>query len=678
MKKINKLMTVLSSSSLLIPVVAVSCDKKDDIKTNEKNYDQLFQIALTNENLKKKEAKDIKKTDLKIITNETSITFTVKEVKVKANENTTLQVTVEVKDANGNFLKSVVKEITGFKAPSSGNTPGQGGDQSSSDEDITKLEKKAQEAYNTFKEKITVAKSLKAHEFLSKAQNGTVLYWDYKKLKLFNEPYDKNQPDKPTRVALFEFEKGGRLSSGFEPAAPETEALKGENTYKKAILVKEGDTYSVKFRIGKFDYKSKKTTVFDVVKETKKVEFKVLSQTEIDAKAETVKLDYKNKSQTSENDIKQSDLIIPTIEGFEVEIKNFFIKSGEAKIEVEFVVNYLVGNDKVASKLIKQTIDGFIKSELAAKIKDVLVVYDGDNSAIEASKVTADKLKSKVNNQELDSSITVKYNLKANDYLGILSVEAEYKTKGETVSKKFTLEGFKKTEFKLDEFIEKYTDPKLKDGIDASKTPSNAITEESFTLAEYDKQLVDIQIKEVKVNDDDKSKVTLTLEFTDKVNNGLKKEKTYEFTGFLVNSKQYRDEQSFKLAEQGNFFVWKGSKENQTKILEFINKSKKNSNLLNIQNGTVAFNKDVWEGSSNKPPVEGLELKEEAKKHISTHGNDNTLAPTFVGAGKKQGTRKGIEIFKDDKAVYVKFLLVLADGKTDSKEYKIKLFDISE
>ncbi|WP_051677952.1 variable surface lipoprotein [Mycoplasmopsis opalescens] len=119
MKKINKLMTVLSSSSLLIPVVAVSCNKKD-----AKEYNKLVEVSLK-DNKKAQDilAKDIKPEDINVSSKDADLEVKVMSVKVKENEPTTVVVEVKVIDNKANKIEVVKKEITGFKQESEQPTP---------------------------------------------------------------------------------------------------------------------------------------------------------------------------------------------------------------------------------------------------------------------------------------------------------------------------------------------------------------------------------------------------------------------------------------------------------------------------------------------------------------------------------------------------------------------------
>ncbi|TQC54000.1 hypothetical protein E1I18_00885 [Mycoplasmopsis mucosicanis] len=543
-----------------------------------------------------------------------------------------------------------------------------------------KIDPDVKEAYDIFSKHTKLFKSKKSWDFFSRANDGVPIYYDYRKKAFYAEKYDSKDPDKE-RTLLFSLEEGHFPKYSYNASWPDDKDEHGKNDiFNKVKLVKLEDKFGFKFRVSKYEGGKKNTFPNPtIVQQSELQEFKVPSADDVKGVLDSIEIKYENKENVEEKDATKSGVKVPPeANGYTTHVESVTPKIGERKIDVVIYLTYKIGDDTVESQRRTIEIDGFKSNDLASKVKDVVIVYEGNKKDKLPSEVTEKELKAKLNNNDLESTISVSYSLKADDYKGELSVNATFSTNNNSVEIPYILNGFKMKEFNLKDFINKYPKPTLDSKIENNKsnTPAISVGADKFTLKPAEDGVpVTIKITSVAPQENDKTKLDVTVTFTNTLNN-TKEERTYTFEGFMPQ-KEYRDNKAFKEAEKGNLFHYTASEANNKAILEFIKKTetekKPKHPLLAIDGQDIYFYP-----KSAKKKVQGLKLDPSAK-HILTHTGKNTVAPAFLEGGKKPSNQeKGLELVKTSTSVEIQFKLVLAgEGfKYDSKIYKFKLFDL--
>ncbi|MBU4691677.1 hypothetical protein KQ872_01715 [Mycoplasma sp. ES3225-GEN-MYC] len=670
-KKKLGFLTLATTSLTAIPVIAASCNNKKDEK---KNYDQLLKLTIDSEIKKTKEAKDVLKTDISI--------SEIKDVKIEIKSlvpsnkiKTKLIITLTVTEKDGKSLE-VIKELDGFKEPSSTKTPETPG--TNADTPGTNTETPANNKKNVANENfvnaVHITKSAKSSEFFNNIQENATIYYDFGTHSFFDKEYVKgdNEANK-NRVELFHLED-------FVPAfgvnvVHPTEADKNIN---KVTLVKDGNNYSLKFKFGQYDAKTKKTTIFDEVYTTKAEAFEFRTKAELDTKIDTLTLSYPDVDNVFDNQATQ-DKVKLSDENEKMVIKSFDILKGQGKVKVSFVITTQIGAETLESKIKEVTIEGFKVDNFESQLVGVTLNYpDKQNVTIENIDVTKFTLSKDDAPFELTENATATYKKvenSENKYKGTISVEATFAKNEQNVVKTYEISGFKTEAFNLQTYVDSFKSVTLDPSINKSETSTNSITKDSFSLGEFDKKAVNVEITNGKINEANTSEYILTLTFTDLVNEGVELlTKEFTITGFKAGEeiKHYSNEKVAEFAKAQKLFIVDPVKiEENLENFEKAIKSKKP--LIKVKNNKITYADSTITGD-----VIGLSLNPDLGVISLTHGGKNN--GTYVKPYPRVKNNGGIRIIKDESGTFkLQFNLILDDHATvDDVVYEQILFNINK
>ncbi|MCR8966270.1 hypothetical protein [Mycoplasma zalophidermidis] len=682
-KKRFGFLTLAATSITAIPTIAVSCNNE-----KVKNYDQLIEITVNPEIKQSKEAKNVIKTDIQINKIE-GLKIEVKSLVASNVTKSKLIVTLNVTEKTGKSIE-VIKEIDGFKVTKVSNNNNstepninEGGDNTQTptpdsnsqkpNPDAKKdVEKKENSQQDSFVKSIRIVKSVKSSEFFNKIQGDTIIFYDFGRRSFFDKEYDKsNQEANKNRVELFHLEN-------FVPAfgvnvAHPTDTTKSIN---KAILSKEGNNYSLKFKFGQYDSKTKNTTVFDKVYTTVPESFEFRTKEELDNKIDTLTLSYPEANTIIDNQATQDKLKLSD-DNEKMAIKSFEIQNGQGKVKVSFVITSQIGKETLESKIKEVTIDGFKVDDFESKLVGVTLDYpDKQNVTIKNIDVTKFTLSKDNATFQLPENAKVackKVENSENKYKGTITIEATFTNDGKNIVKTYDVSGFKTEPFNLQTYVNSFESVTLDPSINKDETSTNSITKDSFTLGEFDKKAVNIEITDGKINEANTSEYILSLTFTDLVNEGtnaLKKEIT--ISGFKAGEeiKHYLNKKVAEFAKAQKLFIVDKEevKKNTENFKNYISQEKKP--YIKVANGDIMFNVK----SFKKNKITGIKINPDLGVNSLTHGGRTTFVAPTVNAGSNV---KGISLSIDDKTGDVKFQfwLYLEGGGIDDVMYEQVLFN---
>jgi len=445
--------------------------------------------------------------------------------------------------------------------------------------------------------------------------DGTDLYYSYKDFKFYNKKYDKNNPNDPTRKAIFELKN-------YPP-------IYGTNI-ASAKLVKNGNKISLKFKLSK--YIGQGVSNLDDIKEiqTSEEEFDIYDQNRLNELAEQNKnkFDYKNKEITKLVDIDNNNIIKPNVPRCDVVI---------SKVEKDFTnnklkVTYKLVYGSLVSKEVEATISGFKEDTLNSLLSGVTLEYENKENIL-GTDANIDTFKLMKNNTEYNvpSDVTVKKEIiSANKYKNIVKVKVTLTRGSETTYVEYEVSGFKKEAFDLDKFNDKL---QFNYQGDIANTEASTVQYNQFKTENNDYPLDCAEIKDVKLERNiEEGKVTLKYKLKDLCNDG-NPEKEYSKTieGFKkAVVKNYRSKAVYDASVAGNLFTV-----DSNKISELRKALENQLNALTVLKGGKLFPK-----SSGAKPLPGVSVHKDA----ITHPIKNKTITYFEKKGKIQN---GINIVKE-------------------------------
>jgi hypothetical lipoprotein len=346
--------------------------------------------------------------------------------------------------------------------------------------------------------------------------DGDDLYYSYSDYKFYNKKYDKNNPNDPTRKAIFELKNH--------------QAVFGTNM-AFAKLVKKGNKISLKFKLAK--YIGQGAPNLEDVKEiqTNEEEFDIYDQNRLNELADQnkAKFDYKNKENTKLIDIKENDIVKPSVPRCDVVISKVEKDSANNQLKVTYKLVY----GSIVSKEVETTIKGFKEDALNSLLDGVTLEYENKEN-IFGTEANVDTFKLMKNNTEynIPSDVTVKKEIiSANKYKNIVKVKVTLTKGSETTYIEYEVSGFKKEAFDLDKFNDKL---QFNYQGDIANTEASTVQYSQFKIENNDYPLDCAEIKDVKLERNiEEGKVTLKYKLKDLCNDGNpEKEYSKTITGF--------------------------------------------------------------------------------------------------------------------------------------------------
>ena len=486
-----------------------------------------------------------------------------------------------------------------------------------------------------FKENTRLIQEPDIKQLVEKMENEAELYYSYKDYKFYNKKYDKDNPDDPERKAIFELVSySGTYGTNF----------------KYAKLIKNGDKYSLKFKLSK--YVGQGVPDIDDIKEfqTAEEKFDVYDQNKLDELADQNKdkFDYKNKENTKLVDVIEQNIIKPEVSRCGIQI----VKIEKILKDNELIVTYKLTYKSMVSKEVKATIKGFKEDNLNSYLNDVSLDYEGkDTKSTTEASLDSFKFYKEGNEYNLPADITVKKEIiSSNEYKGIIKIKVTLEKEGMLTHREYLVSGFKKSVFNLDDFNDKLN---FKYQGNISETVASSVQFDQFKIENSKYPLDSAEITKVElIKSVEEGKVTIKYTLKDLCNDGLpEKEFSKTIEGFKKSVKKlYRSPEVYEASVQGKLFTIDTSK--LDKLREFLEKQ---TTLVALKNGFV------WTKNNKGKRIEGLSVLKQAITHGS---NVETVARVIA-----KGNSKGINIVKEGNNWVAKWKLILKNGKIDDQVF---------
>ena len=495
-----------------------------------------------------------------------------------------------------------------------------------------------------FKENTKLIHETDVKQLVDSMADGANLYYSYQDYKFYNKKYDKNNPNDPTRKAIFELKNH--------------QAVFGTNmTFAK--LVKKGNKISLKFKLAK--YIGQGTPNLEDVKEiqTNEEEFDIYDQNRLNELADQNKdkFDYKNKENTKLIDIKENDIVKPSVPRCDVVISKVEKDSANNQLKVTYKLVY----GSIVSKEVETTIKGFKEDALNSLLDGVTLEYENKENVF-GTEANVDTFKLMKNNTEynIPSDVTVKKEIiSANKYKNIVKVKVTLTKGSETTYVEYEVSGFRKEAFDLDKFNDKL---QFNYQGDIANTEASTVQYSQFKTENDGYPLDCAEIKDVKLEKNvEEGKVTIKYKLKDLCNDGNpEKEYSKEITGFKKTIvKNYKSKAVYEASVADKLFTV-----DNNKISQLREALAKLNTLVALKGGKV------WTSNGNNGKViPGISVHKEA----ISHGGKATVAK-FKKWGKNT---KGINIVKENSNYVAKWRLVLANGDIDKQEYSQVLCPIN-
>ncbi|ACF07592.1 phase variable surface lipoprotein P78 precursor [Metamycoplasma arthritidis] len=517
----------------------------------------------------------------------------------------------------------------------------------------------------SIKSAFTLVNSDKAKKALE-AINGSTLYFDFKTNTIYDKPYNDS-----TRVAVFKLKDGKTLANSTTLLEKVIENVSDWKTSSnKVTLVKKEGKYSLKFSLGKYAFKDP-DKLFDYKEiETEAMSFSFISKETLDAKVDEIKdkFDYENKTNTLAQDATEDKIKKPDIPaGMQLTISNFRKDATTNSISFDYTLSSTdESGSQIVSKQGTAQITGFKEDELGKEFQGVTAEYE-NASDIEASQSDANnvKLKKNGNDWSVENGTITKEIIHKYDELGKIVVKVTLKKDEKSVSKEFTIDGFKKKETNLKTIIDRLkVDTKL--GIDKSTKKASEITGDDLDVSDPNNALGDIEVKKELTPKDAEGKLEVKITLT---KDGKTESKTFELSGFKIGkSEEDMIKELREAAKKGELF--KTLPEDMIKKIQEVwtksSKKGKEPESLYLKNGTFQFGKNsndakhgpiVFEFKDNKFNTD--EYRELIKKYM--------LFP------KKERNRKALKIEKNDQGKFIVKLKIFT--ATSGEKYQEELVD---
>ena len=495
-----------------------------------------------------------------------------------------------------------------------------------------------------FKENTKLIQEPEVKQLVESMADGDDLYYSYSDYKFYNKKYNKNNPNDPTRKAIFEL-KNHQAVFGTSMAF--------------AKLVKKGNKISLKFKLRK--YVKGQQTINDIKEfSTPEEEFDIYDQNRLNELADQNKdkFDYKNKENTKLIDIKENNIVKPSVPRCDVVIS----KVEKDSVNNQLKVTYKLVYGSIVSKEVETTIKGFKEDALNSLLDGVTLEYENKENVL-GTEANTDKFKLMKNNTEynIPSDVTVKKEIiSVNKYKNIVKVKVTLTKGTETTYVEYEVSGFKKEAFNLDDFNNKL---QFKYQGDIANTEASSVQYSQFKTENDGYPLDCAEIKDVKLEKNvEEGKVTIKYKLKDLCNDGNpEKEYSKEITGFKkAVVKNYRSKAVYDASVAGKLFTV-----DNNKISELREALGKLNTLVALKSGKV------WTSNGkNGKAIPGISVHKEA----ISHGNATATVAKFEKWGKNT---KGINIVKEKGNYVAKWRLVLANGDIDKQEYSQVLCPIN-
>ncbi|MCT4469539.1 lipoprotein 17-related variable surface protein [Mycoplasma sp. HS2188] len=619
------------------------------------NYAELITVSVPDE-IKSKFPKDVTIPEVSVTLNSQNATAAVTTLATNKANKSILDVTITITESNGNTLR-IVKQIEGFKE---------------------EYPEQIQSAYAELPNNINIVKNIASSKYFATAQDGAKVYWDYKQAAFYDKPFVNGSDENNTRVKLFEVNQDFRLGFGVNTVSPREEGKEDSELNNSAVLVKNDAGYSLKFRLSQYKNNKTPSVFYDDVVTSQNQEFTFLTLDQLNEKSSGVTLSYPNAA-----DVKEVNAVAGNItnnlddENLKISIKEFNPLNGQGKVAVTFTVTTQVGDEVLETEIKNQELTGFKIDDFDAQFANLTAEYPNMGETL-ASQAVANSFTFKNGDQDFNfpegvtKTVTIKEN-SVNDYKGLLTITLNVSKDDNTFTNDYSFTGFKHKEFNFQNYINDESHrPVLNPEIEANKAETNAATllPSNFTLPEYDAQAVSAEIVGVSVKGDNNTVAVVSVNWTNiLVENSDPVLKTYEFDGFkAVESKEYRTPELYALAWNNKLFKYVANEENNNRIINHYEKSKKKDEngrkvaFITIKNNAVTLNK--------KDPAFTSALSYDESVEVLTHGGNNN-----VSWPHKKGSNKGIAIVNDGTKYYIEYVLVLANGEDDTEVFKLELFD---
>ncbi|TQC54002.1 hypothetical protein E1I18_00895 [Mycoplasmopsis mucosicanis] len=632
-----------------------------------KDYNKLVSVSV--DDASSKHANEIKKEDVKISSNDKDLSFEISSLNV-SEDKTKVIVVIKVVDNSTKTQTTITKELSGFKSEKHSEPI----EPKITDEKQKQHQAQVEQAYKTFKEHTKINISKKSWEFLSKASDKSIIYYDSKTKSFYEKPFDTNNID-VDRNLLFKLDSNAIVPEDLSVALPEGDQS-DSHIYDKVSLVKQDGKFGIKFRISESKLDKHTLPLPNKVEQSNLFSIKDPTEQEVDQVLNNLTIDYPNKANTSVEDVNPLKLILPRLKGFnDVKVINIERNPLEGKVIVEVKLTWMIGNDKLESKSRKIEISGFKKLTFDEILNGIQLNYEGEKVKTLPSQVTNDKIKVLKDALPLDDYINVSFKLIPNDAAGSLTIEATFKIGKELRVKNFSIDGFKKIAT-LEQILNEYSGPTLKNNKDRSQIFTSQVEKEMIELPAIDSNThISVQIEKVEVNRSDVSKLNVTLVFSNSQTKESKK-KVYVLESFKITG-----DVATQLAENKMvpLFVFKGEQNAKDKIKEYL-KNGQNRVLLKFQSGKF-YTKDP----KTKKDIElkGLVFNPELEKDwpnygkiIITHGRFKSLASANAESGKVLSRNNdGVDLVLENNNVKLKFKTLQRGNIVGPKTYEIVLFD---
>ncbi|WP_029608832.1 lipoprotein 17-related variable surface protein [Mycoplasma simbae] len=622
---------------------------------SQKNYNDLVSVSVADE-LKAKRPRQIKVSDVQVNSQDASLQVSVKSVSPNQGVKTTLNVEVTVVDGKQSTI--LIKEIEGFK------------------EDYPKS---IDDAYTDFGPAVKIVKSIASSQWFANSQNGATLYWDYADKSFYDK---KKTAENTERVKLFTVEPYSP-SFGVAPVGIKAEGQSDQDVNLQAQLLKENNSYGLKFRLGLYNKSKKTTKFFDDVITTPLHVFASVSQADVDAQVDKAVLDYTNKADTFDKDAVQANVTHSNVDqGYIFEIKEFTQNVGSDSVSVKFTIKYQLDTEFIESKEKTVVISGFKANNFGHQFVNLGVKYEGkETKHASAADSTMVKFVDEQNRdfnfaQDIVKTVTIKAGT-VNDYKGTLTVTVSLTKEADSFTKDFEISGFMKKQFDFNNYVDQLATPSLASSINKTETYAGSVEKSSIVLPEIDSNAVSAEITSVHAKQGEDTTLQINVQFTDLVSEQPQtKEKVYEITGFKANAKRYLRQELFALAEGRHIFVFEDNAENRKNLTAFAAEDK---NVITVDKGTVKFYSTDKYNKSYSRLKTGLTLSENAVGNMSTNGKETTYATLHSATpGGNPPRQKGISLVKEGNTVKIKFRLILEDGTVDDVLYEQELFTITQ
>lgn len=631
-----------------------------------KDYNKLVSVSI--DDASSKLANEIKKEDVKISLNDKNLSFEISSLSV-SEDKTKVIVVIKVVDNSTKAETTITKVLSGFKSEKRSEPI----KPKITDEKQKQHQVQVEQAYKTFRELTKINISKKSWEFLSKASDKSIIYYDSKTKSFYEKPFDTNNID-ADRNLLFRLDSNAIVAEGLSVALPEGDQSNSD-IYDKVFLVKQDGKFGIKFRISEYKLDKYTMPLPNKIEQSNLFSIKDPTEQDVDQVLNNLTLDYPNKADTTVEDVNPLKLILPRLKGFnDVKVIDIERNPLEGKVIVEVKLTWMIGSDKVESKSRKIEISGFKKLTFDEILSGVQLNYDGKKAETLPSQVTNDKIKVLKGGLPLDDYISVSFKLTPNDATGSLTIEATFKIGKDSKVKNFSIDGFKKIAT-LEQILNEYSGPTLKNNKDRSQIYTSQVEKEMIELPAIDSNTyISVQIEKVEVNRSDVSKLNVTLVFTNSQTKESKK-KVYVLEGFKITG-----DVATQLAENKMIplFVFKGDQNAKDKIMEYLEKGK-NHLLLKFQQGKF-FTKDL---KGKDIEIKGLVFNPKLKKDwpnygkiIITHGRFKSLASANAESGKVLDRKnEGVDLVLESNKVKLKFKTLMRGNIVGPKTYEIVLFD---